>query len=65
MAGSSLTHDLKLAPELIADALEHGHSLKWRDQFFETVRAGTEDAEAGRFATPDDFERVLNKYRPS
>ncbi|KQT45382.1 transcriptional regulator [Methylobacterium sp. Leaf456] len=53
------------AGEVIADALEHGHSLEWQERFVETVRAGIEDADVGRFATPADIERVLNKYRPS
>lgn len=51
--------------EVVADALEHGHSLEWQERFVERVRAGLEDADAGRFAMPADFERLRNKYRPT
>lgn len=49
--------------EVVADALERGHSLEWQERFAEQVRAGLDDAAAGRFATPADFERLRNKYR--
>jgi predicted transcriptional regulator len=51
--------------EVVADALEHGHSLEWQERFVERVRAGLDDAAAGRFATPADFERLRAKYCPS
>lgn len=53
------------ADEVIADALEHGHSLEWQERFLDKVRAGIEAADAGRFGSAADVERVLTKYRPS
>jgi predicted transcriptional regulator len=51
--------------EVIADALENGHSLEWQERFLDKVAAGIGAADRGEFATPTEIERVLNKYRPS
>lgn len=51
--------------EVIADALEYGHSLDWQEQFLDKVAAGLAAAERGDFASPADLQRILNKYRPS
>jgi predicted transcriptional regulator len=51
--------------QVIADALENGHSLEWQERFLNKVAAGIAAADRGEFATPTDIERVLNKYRPS
>ena len=51
--------------EVIADALENGHSLEWQERFLDKVAEGTAAADRGEFATPAEIERVLNKYRPS
>ncbi|WP_298966460.1 transcriptional regulator [uncultured Methylobacterium sp.] len=51
--------------EVIADALDHGHSLDWQERFVERVKAGLADADAGRYATEADFERLRTKYRPA
>jgi predicted transcriptional regulator len=51
--------------EVIADALENGHSLEWQERFLEKVAAGIRAADRGEFAGPDDLHRVRNKYRPS
>jgi predicted transcriptional regulator len=53
------------ASEVIADALENGHSLEWQEQFLDKVKAGIEAADRGEFASRGDIEHVLNKYRPS
>jgi predicted transcriptional regulator len=53
------------AAEVIADALEHGHSLDWQEQFLDKVAEGLAAAERGEFATPADVQRIRNKYRPS
>ena len=45
--------------EVIADALEHGHSLEWQERFVAPVKTGLADAEAGRYATDADLERLL------
>jgi predicted transcriptional regulator len=53
------------ASEVIADALENGHSLEWQERFLDKVAAGIEAADRGEFASKADIERVRNKYRPS
>ncbi len=53
------------ASEVIADALENGHSLEWQERFLDNVAAGIEAADRGEFASEADIERVRNKYRPS
>jgi predicted transcriptional regulator len=53
------------ASEVIADALENGHSLEWQEHFLDKVAAGIEAADRGEFASRADIERVRNKYRPS
>ncbi|WP_312796625.1 transcriptional regulator [Tianweitania sp.] len=50
---------------VIADALENGHSLDWQEQFVDHVLAGIADADRGNFASAEDIDRVLNRYRPS
>lgn len=54
----------RLAAEVVADALEHGHSLEWQEHFIARVEAGIAAADRGDFAAPQDIERVLDKYRP-
>ncbi|MET7242163.1 hypothetical protein ABZT49_02230 [Methylobacterium sp. EM32] len=51
--------------EVVANALEHGHSLDWQERFLDKVAAGIAAADAGHFAGPADVARVLNKYRPT
>ncbi len=51
--------------EIIADALENGHSLEWQEQFLEKVATGIAAADAGDFATDDELRSVVNKYRSS
>lgn len=53
------------AAEIVADALENGHSLEWQERFLDKVIAGIEAADRGEFAGRADVERVLNKYRPA
>ena len=53
------------ASEVIADALENGHSLEWQEQFLDKVVAGIAAADRGEFASQADMDLVLNKYRPS
>jgi predicted transcriptional regulator len=55
----------QLPSDVIADALENGHSLDWQEYFVEHVLAGIADADKGNFASPEDIDRVLNRYRPS
>jgi predicted transcriptional regulator len=51
--------------EVIADALENGHSLEWQERFLDKVAAGIAAADGGEFASDAEVERVLNKYRPT
>lgn len=53
------------AAEVIADALENGHSLEWQERFLDKVAEGIAAADRGEFASPADIERVRNKYRTS
>jgi predicted transcriptional regulator len=53
------------ASEVIADALENGHSLDWQERFLDKVAAGIAAADRGEFATRADIERLVNKYRPT
>ncbi|WP_244487556.1 MULTISPECIES: transcriptional regulator [unclassified Aureimonas] len=52
------------AAEIVADALEHGHSLEWQERFLDKVAEGIAAADRGDFASPSEVERVLHKYRP-
>ena len=51
--------------QIIRDALENGRSLAWQEEFLRRIEAGKAAADRGEFASPEDIERVLNKYRPS
>lgn len=53
------------AAEVVADALQNGHSLDWQEQFLDKVAQGIAAADRGEFASSADIERVRNKYRPS
>jgi predicted transcriptional regulator len=51
--------------EIIREALEHGRSLAWQEQFLQRIEAGRAAADRGDFASPDEVERVLSKHRRS
>ncbi len=51
--------------DVIADALESGHSLEWQEAFIDKVNAGLADAERGAFAAADDMVCLVKKYRPA
>lgn len=53
------------AAEIIADALQNGHSLEWQERFLDKVATGIAAADRDEFASADDIARVVNKYRPS
>jgi predicted transcriptional regulator len=48
--------------EIINDALR-GY-LDWQEEFLSRIQQGMEAADRGDFATEEEVERVLNKYRP-
>jgi predicted transcriptional regulator len=49
--------------EIIAEALEHGHSLEWQERFADKIVAGIKAADSGEFASEADIERIRTKYR--
>ncbi|MGQ2910065.1 MAG: hypothetical protein ACT6QU_19175 [Aliihoeflea sp.] len=49
--------------EIIAEALEHGHSLEWQERFADKVAAGIKAADREEFASEVDIERIRTKYR--
>jgi predicted transcriptional regulator len=49
--------------DIVADALENGHSLEWQERYVDEVLAGLEDARNGNFATPAELNALRNKYR--
>ena len=51
--------------DIIADALENGHSLEWQEQFIEKVGKGIAAADCGEFASPAEIERIRRKHQPS
>lgn len=51
--------------DIVADALENGHSLDWQERFVEKVLAGIEAADRGEFASQAEIDEVLNRYRPT
>jgi predicted transcriptional regulator len=53
------------ASQVIADALEHGHSLEWQERFLAKVEEGIAAADRGDFASPEEIRAVADKYRPS
>lgn len=53
------------AEQIITDALQNGHSLEWQERFLEKVADGLSDADENGFASDQEVERVVNKYRPA
>lgn len=49
--------------EIVADALENGHSLAWQEMYLEKVAAGLKAADQGDFATDEEIAAVRSKYR--
>lgn len=53
------------AAEIIADALQNGHSLEWQERFLDKVATSIAAADRDEFASADHIARVVSKYRPS
>ena len=51
--------------EIVADALQNGHSIDWQERFLDRVAQGVEAADRGEFASSAELTRLVNKYRPS
>ncbi|ODT49632.1 transcriptional regulator [Devosia sp. 63-57] len=63
---AAIAERTRLSPsEIIADALQNGHSLEWQERFVERVAAGIAAADAGEFAHDKDINAVLSKFRPA
>lgn len=49
--------------QVIAEALEHGHSLEWQERFADKIATGIHAADSGDFASDAEVEHVRMKYR--
>lgn len=50
--------------DILREALEEGRSLAWQEEWLRRVEAGNAAADRGDFATAEEIQRVLDKYRP-
>ena len=51
--------------EIVRDALEHGRSLAWQEEWLRRIELGKAAADDGDFATDEEMEAAFNKYRPT
>ena len=51
--------------QVVADALENGHSLEWQERFLDKVASGIDAANRGEFATSEDIAHLRNRFRLS
>jgi predicted transcriptional regulator len=51
--------------EIVIDALTNGYSLEWLERALDRIERSKAQAGRGEFASAEDIERVVNKYRPS
>jgi len=51
--------------QVVADALDNGHSLEWQEQFLDKIAAGIDAADREDFATHDEISQVRNRFRLS
>ncbi|KXG83937.1 CopG family ribbon-helix-helix protein [Agrobacterium bohemicum] len=56
-AKSSLTRS-----QIVEEALAHGRSIAWQEQWITGVKEGLDDAVKGNFASEEDIAEVLNRY---
>ena len=54
---SSLTRS-----QIVEDALAHGRSIAWQEQWIAGVKEGLDDANNGSFASDEEIAEVLNRY---
>ncbi len=47
---------------IVEEALAHGRSIAWQEQWIAGVKAGLADADSGNFASEDDIAAVLSRY---
>jgi len=48
--------------QIIEDALSHGRSLAWQEEWIAGVEQGLAAADRGDFASEEEIAAVLNKY---
>lgn len=51
--------------QVIADALENGYTLEWQERFLDRVSEGLAAADRGEFASAEEVQSIVHKYRPS
>lgn len=60
----ALAARLNVSPsEIVRDALEHGRSVAWQEEWLRRVEAGIAAADSGDFADEADIAALLAKYR--
>ena len=48
--------------QIVEEALTHGRSIAWQEQWITGVREGLDDAHKGNFASEEEIAEVLNRY---
>ena len=48
--------------QIVEEALAHGRSIAWQEQWIAGVKEGLDDAVKGNFASEEDIAEVLNRY---
>lgn len=51
--------------QIVAEALENGHSLEWQERFLDKVSSGIDAADRGEFATSEEITHLRNRFRLS
>lgn len=60
----ALAARLETSPsEIIRDALEHGHSVAWQEEWLRRVEMGIAAANSGDFVDEADIAALLAKHR--
>lgn len=60
----ALAARLNVSPsEIVRDALEHGHSIAWQEEWLRRVEEGIAAADRGDFADETDIAALLARYR--
>lgn len=48
--------------QIVEEALAHGRSIAWQEQWIAGIREGLDDAHNGNFASEEEIAEVLNRY---
>ena len=49
--------------EIVRDALEHGRSVAWQEEWLRRIEAGIAAADSGDFGDDDDIAALLARHR--